>query len=406
MNRNIFKVIEGGMSGKSTPNGENFKSAWVTDTRLMGVLCVGITWEGRESVFNQFFYYDAEEFGFERYESISHPVSTADNDNIGITARQILTDTENSLIGGLGGTKVDISFHEAVYLVKNFIKFNKDNGIPLPDNSSDYIFITRLEAFLTPRQEHSLFDKCCVELANFNSLANYFLMRCIGRDFDAAKFLALPEVKVDIFPEFSYGTFYNNKVKLSREKDRAFCRSLIEVGNQYYILSTELSFKGMKVSDYICTGLLPITEREAYLQLSHSEFIMTYKYDGDPEDFSRSATRLTKRAMIHNEHGGLTFMLYHPNNSHLDLPDYYLYNDLLGIYHMGEDNEFLAASATLRGIRRLELDINTSPVKKKLTLQGNYEFNEPVLLQYLESDFTNFEEYINAISVEGQYPNP
>lgn len=99
-------------------------------------------------------------------------------------------------------------------------------------------------------------------------------------------------------------------------------------------------------------------------------------------------------------------MLYHPNNSHLDLPDYYLYNDLLGIYHMGEDNEFLAASATLRGIRRLELDINTSPVKKKLTLQGNYEFNEPVLLQYLESDFTNFEEYINAISVEGQYPNP
>ena len=398
MDKNTFKIIEGGMAGKTTPRGEIFKTAWVTDTRLMGVLCVGITWQNRDSVFNQFFYFDAEEYGFERYESIHHRKKHDDEEYSKYT-QKLLINTENSLIGGLGGNKVEISFEEAVHLVKSFLKFNKDNGIQMPDNTSDYIFIAELKERLTPREEYHLFDKCCVELVNLNSLANYFLMRCIGKDFSAAKFLATPEVNVDIFPEFSCGTFYNNKVKLSKAKDKAFCTSLIEVSNQYYILSTELSFQRMHVSGYICTSLLPITEKEAYLQLAHSEFITTYKYTGNPEDFNRSSTKLTKRAMIHDEYGGCTFMIYHPNNSHLDLPDYYLYNDLLGIYHLGENNQLLVASATLRGIRKLELDLHISPVKKHLSIQGSYEFNEPVLLEYLESGFTNFEEYINTISV-------
>ena len=150
MDKNTFKIIEGGMAGKTTPRGEIFKTAWVTDTRLMGVLCVGITWQNRDSVFNQFFYFDAEEYGFERYESIHHRKKHDDEEYSKYTQR-LLIDTENSLIGGLGGNKVEISFEEAVHLVKSFLKFNKDNGIQMPDNTSDYIFIAELKERLTPR---------------------------------------------------------------------------------------------------------------------------------------------------------------------------------------------------------------------------------------------------------------
>ena len=52
---------------------------------------------------HQFFYFDAEEYGFETYDSVLGP----DDGRV--------SEIESSLIGGLGGEKIDLTLREDVY---------------------------------------------------------------------------------------------------------------------------------------------------------------------------------------------------------------------------------------------------------------------------------------------------
>ena len=94
-----FRLIKGGADEPVRVSLENrrFVSAFVTDTRLMGVLALSIHWKISSSDisddFYQFFYFDAEEYGLDTYQSLQG------DDVLALDA------IEQGLIGGLGGKK-------------------------------------------------------------------------------------------------------------------------------------------------------------------------------------------------------------------------------------------------------------------------------------------------------------
>ena len=67
-------VIEGGLSASMENRDKYFVSAYVTNTRLMGVLSVYARWKLSDTEpeydLHQFFYIDCEEAGLETYKSI------------------------------------------------------------------------------------------------------------------------------------------------------------------------------------------------------------------------------------------------------------------------------------------------------------------------------------------------
>ena len=69
-----FTIIRGGLSETSLNSRKVFQSSYVTDTRLMGVTGVYIHWALPDNQvlthFHQFFYFDAEEFGFDTYKGV------------------------------------------------------------------------------------------------------------------------------------------------------------------------------------------------------------------------------------------------------------------------------------------------------------------------------------------------
>ena len=117
-----FRVIKGGLDGSPYEKSEEqkpytFQDAWVTDTRLMGVNAMCIHWKDRlDSDVHQFFYFDAIDTGFERFQEITG------NDE------KAIRDAEVSFAGGLGGRKIDISETEALYLIHAFQLVNKKTG--------------------------------------------------------------------------------------------------------------------------------------------------------------------------------------------------------------------------------------------------------------------------------------
>jgi hypothetical protein len=70
-----FTVIKGGNTSRVGSKTREFVSAYVTDTRLMGVIGLYIHWTlsdlNGSTDLHQFFYLDAEEFGFETYRSLT-----------------------------------------------------------------------------------------------------------------------------------------------------------------------------------------------------------------------------------------------------------------------------------------------------------------------------------------------
>ena len=121
-----FKVIKGGLDGQPVNKDEELKpytfiDAWATDTRLMGVIAMYIHWKDRlENDVHQFYYFDAVETGFERFDEV-----TGNDENA-------IRNTEISFAGGLGGSKKGLSERQALTLINDFIKVNKKTGNPSP----------------------------------------------------------------------------------------------------------------------------------------------------------------------------------------------------------------------------------------------------------------------------------
>ena len=74
MSKERFTLIEGGLSQNSISDcRKRLELCHITNTRLMGVLAMYMRFELEDMPYpciHQFFYFDAEEFGFESYKSV------------------------------------------------------------------------------------------------------------------------------------------------------------------------------------------------------------------------------------------------------------------------------------------------------------------------------------------------
>jgi hypothetical protein len=390
---NRFTVLEGGLSRSPAPAGNHtFRSAWVTNTRLMGVICMYVHWRLDKNEkyrdLHQYFYFDAEELGFDRFEAV------LGND------KSELAEIESSLIGGLGGSKVEITLPEAIFLLRKYLSFNRKNGIPLPDGKDRYMFMAGVEVTLSDSAQRQLLGKCCLRIKTREELANYFTMRYFAADKEAAAFLCADENILPEFHSFSPCTLYKNDLSFSERGSLCRCESLVGNEDLYHLVVSELTLSADGVSGYRRISDMTISDAEAYMNLTHPEFVTVYKYSGAPEDFTRSCTRLTVNSMIVKEHGGTTYMIFNPDNMHVSSRQYRLYEDLVGIYHVADSRQLIAAAGSLTNIRKLELDLTLSAAYRFLELDASYEFNEPVVTHFLESEYTSFSDFVEAIKVD------
>lgn len=386
MKQSPFRVIEGGLAATTEPGHRPFAESWMTNSRLMGVLAVGIHWayEDQKNGLWQFFYFDCEEMGFDRYEEYAG------------TDPQAREDLELSVIGGLGSAKVPINQKEAVFLVQHYLKFNRRYGIELPGDPSRYLFLQAMDGALDEQEQKDLFRKSCVPITTQTMLANYFIMRCTGKDKQAAEFLTEGEVDTDLFPSLPLGTLYRNAVSLREDGMSCTCESLI-FADGYYLTVTELYFDGLRVVSAQVLSKMPLTEVEAHMILGHDEYVSVFRCTAPFESIDRRTTRKLRSAVVNEEHDGMTYLIFHPNNRHVEANPFILFHDMKGLYHFGRNGEILVSCSTEQDARELEWDLLFSHLHEHLQLIQGYQFTDPVVGHYLESGFTSFLDFVEAI---------
>ena len=191
MSKPKLTVIEGGIPYLIKTKQKLLVSAYVTNTRLMGVLALYAHWRisGTDEMldFHQFFYIDCEESGLETYTGI------LGSDHSEIDA------TEQALVGGLGAEKIEISYPQLSGILTFYRMFNEAHGLPLPKGYREYSFLLEPGTILSPDEHTDVMRLICGEITSDYQAVNYFLMRCFGQDHRAAAFLAAGDFDLDIY---------------------------------------------------------------------------------------------------------------------------------------------------------------------------------------------------------------
>ncbi len=394
MSRPDLTVLEGGLSKKKDLKEDDFLEANITDTRLMGVTGLYVHFrpdkDDHEKDRHQFFYLDAEEYGFETFAGF-----TGDD-------RRAVMMTDSSLFGGLGGVKVGLSLKEAAFILQEYVRFNKAHGLPLPEGEDDYRLLLEYDtSSMTDKAVHRLMKKQCAGIENENQLINYFVMRCFGKDLPAAEFLSDIDGLSDIYPDYPAATLCKNTID-RKHQDEFLCESLIEYDDRYALVVTEIRIHDRKVAGARMISGFHISSHEAAIALSKSEYITVCDVGFDPQaDEPYDLTTMTSEAFPQgtatDHENGRLFMLFNSNNSHVKKRIYMLNDDIYGVIFLSAGGQFILASYDELSILSLEQRIQTGPLADYLSLRDKYKFKDPVLYEFMQGDFLDFDEFLDYL---------
>lgn len=391
-------VIEGGLSASINRRKKSFISAYVTDTRLMGVLAVYARWNISDTAsgtqLHQFFYIDCEEAGLQTYQSVMGD----DFDEINYI--------EQALIGGLGAKKAELTERQLRGLLTYYAAFNRKHSIPLPDKYDDYSFIVEPETELEPDECNALMGMICGSISSNYQVVNYFLMRCFGRDSKGAAYLAAGNVDSELYYDYYPATFCKNVIDVSHRYDDGavayLCESLIELNNNYETVISRVVVKDLKVVALEKCSSFTVSAAEAAMMLTKPEFVTVYEVLLSDEDMDNNIGELTINldTVMSTHENGRMFMAFKKTNDHVDSKVFRLSNDVKGVYFLTDFGQLIAAAYTLSDIRYMEKKLKASPLAPFLMTTAKYEFKEPVLFEFVQSDFEDFDDFLDFIRNE------
>lgn len=393
MSKPELTVIEGGLSLSIARQNKQLIYAYVTDTRLMGVLAVYASWElyDTDSRLHQFFYIDCEESGLETYKSV-----------LGDDAYDIHS-IEQALMGGLGAGKTDLTQRQLQGLLSYYAEFNRSHSIPMPDSFNEYSFLIEPPTILNDSEKNTLMKAMCGEMTSKYQVINYFLMRCFGRDHNGAAYLAADDVPLDLYDSYHPATFCKNVIDIDRTyPDNAvsyLCESLIEINGNYETVISRIVIRDLKVVAFEkCSGFA-VSSAEAAMMLAKPEFVTVYEVLLSGEDIEDNIDEFTVdfNTVMSTHENGRMFMVFHKNNNHVKKRIFRLSNDVDSVYFLTDFGQLIVASYSLPGIMSAELKLRKSPLAPFLMLTSKYEFKESILLEFVQSDFEDFDEFLDFI---------
>lgn len=392
----MFEVIEGGLRETAETSRKKLIAAYVTNTRLMGVVGVYASWflpdnKLRDHLY-QFFYLDAEEYGLDTYECVLGP----DNEDTNSRVEEI----KNRLMGGLGGELVEIDEQELAYLVKEYAEINKKNGDLLPTDNDAFNYILTLDSNLSKERIDELMDKECEEITSKYQAINYFLMRVFGKDLIAARYLTKGTFRINLFPDLPPSTLLRNEIDpVEQDYPKNFmCQSLLEVDDDYRLIISQVTVENQKVTGFEKVSDFKVSVPEANLMTQRGEYITVFEYDALPETFDRRATMLTEKAQITKYDSGNLFMIFKPNNEHVDQKIFRLNDDVLGTYFVTNAGEIILESYTEEGQKILEQDIIHGEIAMGLIPISKYFFSSPILFDFIQAGELMFDEFVEIVS--------
>jgi hypothetical protein len=399
MDRRNLRVIIGGADPAPKKDKKVFASAYATDSRLMGVLVIYIKWvvmpadDGRETTpdyLHQFFYIETQEIGIESYKSVRGDDAMA------------MLEAEQTMLGGLGSAKVDISEDEACLILQKYVKINRKYNEPLPEGEDEYNFLLQRVLGDPDLAFDLLFPRICAPLTSDNEVINYFLMRYFAGDEDAVRYLTDFEL-----PPGLATTHYDDTLCLNKIREHApaaegqpvsyVSESLIEAGSEHRIVVSEATVTDGRVSSFRIISDFQISNAETAMKLERPEFITVYDVFLDPDMVTEYLDDHYLSTMKRDTEAGRLYLRFNENNDHVKGTLYRLNDDVNGMIYVTDEAQLILAAYSLVQIHRLEREVQSWPFGRQLLPIAKYEFKEDIFYDFLGADSGDFVQYVEFL---------
>ncbi|MCQ2547635.1 MAG: hypothetical protein MJ145_01365 [Clostridia bacterium] len=399
---NKLEIIKGDNLTALDLYDKEFLRAYVTDTRLMGVCGFCIEYMLTKPENSKFVGEDSYRYKALFYYDYEGDALDCMNDSL-LIGNEEIDKLEHQLFSGLGGRQMELDEATALGAIKECIEKSLDAGIRTYIPSFNYY----LKADTSSYSKAKLNSLSCVEIEDSTTLQNYFLMRLFGNDLEGMELLAdtsslnCEEALKSIFHEKANshsskflhlgGTLYKNLIN-----DQGYSESIFQKDGIYYFYLTKLAVENGKVKSFAICDSKELAFEEYSALLNKPEFITLYEYQGDDliGDFEKANLRNSYSIEKNN---GRNYLVFHENNSHVSQNPYFLSEDFDGSYFLSKANQILVVSQKLSYQLKMEYSISTSPLYKKLKLIDKYQFSEPILQHFEDSQINNFLDFIDFI---------
>lgn len=406
-----LKIIRGGKEDTILTSRKVFLEAYATNTRLMGVTACHAIFSLPDNLnykfAHMFFYFDSEEFYFDTYERV---LSKSLKDQ---KTEKYINEISSRMMGGLGGELVKISEKELSALVTHYYHLTTSNNDEVPDGYDEYSFLIDDSLSLDDYELNSLFDKICESISCDYQVVNYFLMRTVGHDLVAAKYLTKGNLlNLDIGLEC--GSFLKNKIKefdsnMNIHKDDAyftsfdtvksyFCESLIENKGYYYILTSEILVSNLKITSFKLLSSFRITEKEADLMTKRTEYLSLYEYSFPVELISSFNTKLSKYAMTNYHENGILYMIFNKTNDHVKNPVFNIADDVLGVQYLTKYNQLILLAYSKEKMKDLKKDLKSFSLYSDLEHVEDFVEDNPIFYSFVNANYEDLRDYLEDIS--------
>ncbi len=404
-----FTVIKGGKQISDENTEREFIAGYATNTRLMGVIGMELQWKvtyhGRPETFYQIFYLDAEEFGLESY-----------TEDYGNNPEKIKLERRR-LLGALGGDVITVTEAEARFILQSYIKINDKFKQNMPEGYQNYSFLLSPVQELTLDEYDNLFSRLCGTVNMPYFVINYFLMRTFANDRRGCAFLTLPQsenkdlltVTPDYRPDSIIDNLYteNHPSALCRNtiehygvsgSGRYLCESVIEYNGTYHIVTSELQLQQepCRVIHAEQCSSFPITPAEAAMVMNCSEFITVYEIDSQSfqECFQIYAETFTETLY----ETGRLYIDFYETNDHVGKQTFRMNDDIRAMYFLSDYDQLLVIAYSYEAVYEAELHVTLALMTNYMRISRKYEFREPILHEFLKSNFENFDEFLSVIT--------
>ncbi len=394
-----FKIIKGGKDISSSDKYILAKGE-ITDTRLMGVLGMHLHWtipeEGDYRDLHQFFYYDIEELGLEELDIYNG------NDVLTINMAQ------QSRFGGLGAEMKLLSEREARWAVCRMISETRRMGHPLPPEAESLAFITEHPVILSDEERRRLMLKCSVSVKTDFGVVNYYLMRLFGKDREGAQLLIHPQADPadleDMEPE-KHCTFLRNSIKPCEDAEggmdeRSYISEslvIVDSENSHRIVISEVKVRDGKVVAVAKLSDFRISETEASMKLSKDEYVNVYEIKQDVDLFDAEFAFYSIGMMKTRHDNGIMHMEFRKDNSHVERDLFELSEDLRALYFVTDFGQLIVAGNDRLSIDDAERRIKSDKISKMIYPTGRYRFTNPVLFEFAQSGYDDFEDFLKSL---------
>ena len=422
-----LSLIEGRLSDRYNHFAEfDFKSCQATDTRLMGVVAMKITWQGKDNPrarYYQVIHLDYSEYGIDEYlEFDCIPGSDNYGDN-----KEDMNYYWRHFTSVMGGKTVSIAPDAMLKLIEMAMPLAADGVDREYDDEENREFRAYAAMRLSLMKEELAGQGYTTETCSgINAMRvvtprkltayetiNYFIMRIVDRDFDAASMLSDMDRSLLENCELAQPgvqTLIKNSIRKSSWKkdppaDGAsvpYRCTMTTLGRDGYYHSTFVIYLsgGLLTRDPVVTQLetgsvIKLSDYESAIQVSRSEYITVFScpdeilngFDG------RKITPLANADPTVVPNGWL-YTVYNSDNSHVDRAEYRIGDDVYGYALLSIGGELVLMSNEMTRISMLDTSTVMSSYSPYIQLKGRYRIDTPVFHTLCHSHGAYFSDLI------------